>query len=322
VKQPTSPRLGQPISVLLPFTPPLFPDNLFGHLVATAAPGVEEWRDGAFRCSFRLPHGHAVAALRPRPDHVAATVWLSDARDRDVAVRRCRRMLDLDVDPTEVQAVLEGDPVLAPLVRRAPGRRVPGSVDAAGFAVRAVLGQQVSTAAARTLAGRLVAGYGEPIDDPDGGLTHLFPTPAALVDLDPTALAMPATRRATLLGLVRALADGTVVLDPDAAQPSSSSRSASSGSASSGSVADARVALAALQGIGPWTVEMIAMRGLGDCDAFVATDLGVRQSATTLGLPASPRELRRRSLAWQPYRAHAVQYLWAVGDHAVNRMPA
>jgi AraC family transcriptional regulator, regulatory protein of adaptative response / DNA-3-methyladenine glycosylase II len=315
VKQSISLRRLQPISVQLPFTSPLFPDNLFGHLVATAAPGVEEWRDGAFRCALRLPHGHAVAALRPQPDHIAATVWLSDARDREVAVRRCRRLLDLDVDPAAVQAVLGADPVLAPLVRQAPGRRVPGSIDAAGFAVRAVLGQQVSTAAARTLAGRLVAAHGEPIDDPDGGLTHLFPTPQALATIDPATLAMPATRRATLLGLVRALTDGTVVLDPDRVR-SSDSRS------STDSTLDARTSLAALPGIGPWTVEMIAMRGLGDSDAFVATDLGVRQAAEALGLPASPAELTRRSLAWQPYRAHAVQYLWAVGEHAVNRMPA
>lgn len=305
--------MRKPISLRLPFIPPLFPDNLFGHLVATAAPGVEEWRDGAFRCAFRLPHGHAVVSLRPQVDHVAATMWLGDPRDRDAAVRRCRRLLDLDVDPLAVQAVLGADPVLAPLLRQAPGRRVPGSVDAAGFAVRAVLGQQVSTAAARTLAGRLVAAHGEPIEDPDGGLTHLFPTPAALAGLDRASLAMPATRRATLLGLVRALADGAVVLADDPAGPADASVGTG--------VGPSAAALAALPGIGPWTVGMVAMRGLGDPDAFVATDLGVRQAAGALGLPTSPRELTRRSLAWQPFRAHAVQYLWAVGEHAVNRMP-
>ena len=288
------------MSVELPFLPPLFPDNLFGHLVATAVPGVEEWRDGAFRCAFRLPGGHAVATLRPRADHVAASIRLTGDADLDAAVRRCRRLLDLDVDPAAVHAVLGADPVLVPLLRQAPGRRVPGSADATAFAVRAVLGQQVSTAAARTLAGRLVAAHGEPIDDPDGGLTHLFPTPAALVDLDPATLAMPATRRATLLGLVRALADGRVALD---------------------SPAKARAALAALPGIGAWTVEMTAMRGLGDADAFVATDLGIRQAAAALGLPTGPSGLGRRSRLWQPYRSHAVQYLWAVGEHAVNRMP-
>ena len=170
--------------------------------------------------------------------------------------------------------------------------------------MRAVLGQQVSTAAARTLAGRLVITHGRPIDDPDGGLTHLFPTAKALTGLDPQSLAMPATRRATLLSLVAALAEGRVVLDPD------------------GDLATARSQLATVPGIGPWTVEIVAMRGLGDRDAFIPTDLGIRSAATALGLPATPGGLTGRSRPWRPWRAHAVQYLWAVGEHAVNIMPS
>ncbi len=216
---------------------------------------------------------------------------------------RCRRLLDLDTDPAAVDGALAADPLLAPLVARAPGRRVPGAVDGPEFAVRAVLGQQVSTAAASTLAARLVTAHGDPVHDPEGGLTHLFPEPAALADLDPATLAMPRTRRATLLGLISALASSAVDLAPGA------------------DPARARAALAALPGIGPWTVETVAMRALGDPDAFVATDLGIRAAARALGLPATPGALVRRSRAWSPWRAYAVQHLWATGDHAINRLP-
>jgi AraC family transcriptional regulator of adaptative response / DNA-3-methyladenine glycosylase II len=296
-----------PLTVPLPFAPPLHPDNLFGHLVATAVPGIEEWRDGAYRCTLRLPGGPGVAALRPPAPGsgvVTCTLWLPDAADADSAVAICRSLLDLDADPVAVDARLGADPVLAPLVAAAPGRRVPGTAHPEEFALRAVLGQQVSTAAARTHAARLVAAYGEPVDDPAGGLTHLFPTPAVLAHADPAALAMPAARRDTFLRLARALADGEVDLSPAADR------------------ATALATLAALRGIGPWTVGTVAMRALGDRDAFLPGDLGVRLAAARLGLPAGPGALTRRSQAWRPFRAHAVQHLWATGEHAVNRMPA
>ena len=152
---------GQPaaapgvLSLRLPFRLPLCPDNLFGHLAATAVPGVEEWRDGAYRRTLRLPHGRGIVALRPGPEHIGCQLALTDLRDLAIAISRCRRLLDLDADPVAVADLLSGDPQLAPLVAKAPGRRVPRTVDAAEFAIRAVLGQQVSTAAARTHAGRL-----------------------------------------------------------------------------------------------------------------------------------------------------------------------
>jgi AraC family transcriptional regulator of adaptative response / DNA-3-methyladenine glycosylase II len=296
-----------PLTVPLPFVPPLHPDNLFGHLVATAVPGVEEWRDGAYRRTLRLRGGPGIAALEPPATGsavVACTLRLSDAADAAAAVRVCRRVLDLDTDPVAVDARLAADDLLAPLVAAAPGRRVPGTAQPEEFALRAVLGQQVSTAAARTHAARLVAGYGEPVDDPAGGLTFLFPPPDVLADADPSALAMPVARRATFLRLARALADGSVDLSP--------------GTDSAGALA----ALAALPGIGPWTVGTIAMRALGDGDAFLPSDLGVRLAAQRLGLPSSPGALTRRAAAWRPFRAYAVQHLWATGDHAVNAMPA
>ncbi|GAA3159803.1 MULTISPECIES: AlkA N-terminal domain-containing protein [Streptomyces] len=298
------PALPGTLTLRLPFRCPLCPDNLFGHLAATAVPGVEEWRHGAYRRTLRLPYGHGIAALTPRPDHIECRLSLTDLRDLTGAIARCRRMLDLDADPEAVDGQLRRDPVLAPLVDAAPGRRVPRTADADEFAVRAVLGQQVSTAAARTHAGRLVLAHGEPIDDPEGGLTHLFPTPQALAGLDPERLAMPRTRRTTLTGLIAALADGALHLGVG------------------GDRAEARARLAALPGVGPWTVECIAMRALGDPDAFTPTDLGLRRAATALGLPGTPAALIRHATAWSPWRAYAVQYLWATEDHPINVLPA
>jgi AraC family transcriptional regulator of adaptative response / DNA-3-methyladenine glycosylase II len=199
---------------------------------------------------------------------------------------------------------LRTDPVLAVMVDKNPGRRVPRTVDASEFAVRAVLGQQVSTKAACTHAARLVAAHGESVADLAGGLTHLFPETARLATLDPAALALPRARRNTLTTLVSALAGGEIDL---------------------GTGSDwqqARAQLAALPGFGPWTIETIAMRALGDPDAFVPTDLGIRRAARDVGLPSTAAGLTGHASAWRPWRAYAVQYLWATGDHAINRLPA
>jgi len=312
------------LSLRLPFRLPLLPDSLFGHLAATAVPGVEEWRDGAYRRTLRLPRGHAIVALRPGPEHIGCQLTLADLRDLATAISRCRWLLDLDADPVAIGALLSADPVLAPLVAKAPGRRVPRTVDAAEFALRAVIGQQVSTAAARTHAGRLAAAYGEPVTDPAGGLTRLFPSPAVLASALPASalpasalpaspgpagagpgpLAMPRARQASFAALAAALAGGELDLSPGS------------------DWARAREVMAGLPGLGPWTIESIAMRGLGDPDAFIPGDLGVRLAARALGLPATPAALTRRAADWRPWRAYAVQYLWAAGDHAINHLPA
>ncbi|WP_326617367.1 DNA-3-methyladenine glycosylase 2 family protein [Streptomyces decoyicus] len=299
------PRAALPgsLALRLPFRRPLHPDNLFGHLAATAVPGVEEWRDGAYRRTLSLPYGHGIVALSPRPDHIDCRLSLTDLRDLAGAIARCRRMLDLDADPEAVDGLLREDPLLTPLVDKAPGRRVPRTVDAEEFAVRAVLGQQVSTAAARTHAGRLVRAHGERVDDPGGGLSHLFPPATALAGLDPESLAMPRARRATLTGVVAALGSGALQLGVGSDRD------------------EARAQLTALPGIGPWTVECIAMRALGDPDAFTPTDLGLRRAAAGLGLPHTPAALTRHSAHWRPWRAYAVQYLWATDDHPINHLP-
>lgn len=295
-------RTGGVVALRLPFRAPLHVDQLFGHLAATAVPGVEEWRGGAYRRTLRLPHGPGVVALTPYADAVRCRLSLSDLRDLSTAVARCRRLLDLDADPAAVDALLAHDEVLAPLVAATPGRRVPRTVDGAELALRAVLGQQVSTAAARTHAGRLAAAGGEQVGDPGGGLSLLWPTPAAVAEVAPEVLALPRSRRATVLGLARALADGRVDLDPGADRDR------------------VRSQLLALPGIGPWTVETVAMRALGDPDAFLPGDLGVRVAARALGL-GDGAALQARSRRWSPYRAYAVQHLWGTGEHAVNRLP-
>lgn len=301
-RTPARPAPGT-VTVRLPFRAPLNPDNLFGHLAATAVPGVEEWRDGAYRRTLDLPHGHGTVALTPTPDHIGCRLALSDLRDLTQAISRCRRLLDLDADPVAVDDQLRTDPLLAPLVDKAPGRRVPRTVDEAEFAVRAVLGQQVSTAAARTHAARLATAHGSPVEDPEGGLTRLFPAPDALAELDPETLALPRSRRTTLTTLVARLADGSLALGPGSDWD------------------EARARLTALPGFGPWTVEVIAMRALGDPDAFLPTDLGMRRAAEHLGLPSTPAALTGRAAGWRPWRAYAVQYLWATDDHPINHLP-
>jgi AraC family transcriptional regulator of adaptative response / DNA-3-methyladenine glycosylase II len=244
-----------------------------------------------------------VVALRPAPAHIACQLSLTDLRDLATAISRCRRLLDLDADPVATGQVLGLDPALAPLVAKAPGRRVPRTTDPGEFAIRAVLGQQVSTAAARTHAGRLAAAHGTPVADPAGGLSRLFPGPETLAGAGAAGLAVPRSRRESFAALAAALASGQPDLSPG------------------GDWLEARRRLAMLPGIGPWTVEVIAMRALGDPDAFPATDLGVRQAARELGLPGTPAALTGRAAAWRPWRAYAVQYLWATSDHPINRLP-
>jgi AraC family transcriptional regulator of adaptative response / DNA-3-methyladenine glycosylase II len=265
--------------VRLAFREPLDAEALIAFFSRRAVPGVEEVVDGAYRRSVRLPHGAGVVELRAPAD---ATLWLDDERDEEAALVHCRALFDLDTDPVPIAAQLVADPLIGPLVRDSPGRRVPGTVDGAEIAIRAVLGQQVSVGGAATLTGRLVQLFGEPLANPVAGLTHLFPTAAALAAADPDSLPMPASRRTALLGLTRALATHELELGPD---------------------------LLALPGIGPWTVSYIAMRALRDPDAFMPTDLGVRRGLERLGQdPADASELAER---WRPYRAYAMQHLWA-----------
>jgi AraC family transcriptional regulator of adaptative response / DNA-3-methyladenine glycosylase II len=304
------------VSLRLPHRSPFDGGGLIAFLGARVTPGVEEVLDGAFRRSLRLPRGTGAVELRPAVGHIHARFWLSDLRDLGAAMHRCRILLDLDSDPYAVSDALGGDSLLGALVRRTPGRRVPGSVDAHELAVRAVLGQQVSLRGASTLAGRLVGLYGEELECPVGAVTHLFPSAERLAEVDLAQLRMPSTRAAALRGLATALASGKIVLDAGAER------------------ADARRQLLALPGIGPWTAEYIAMRALRDPDAFLSGDLGVRHALEQLGHDGSAAAAERLSQQWRPYRAYAVQHLWASltqkapaskgpqADHASDRLAA
>ncbi len=258
-----------------------------------AVPGVEEVRDGAYRRSLRLPHGSGVVELRPAEGHVHARYWLADLRDLGAAMQRSRALLDLDSDPHSVLEALGSESLLGALVRAAPGRRVPGSVDGHELAVRAVLGQQVSLRGAATLTGRLVAEHGEELKRPLGAVTHVFPSAQALAGADTARLAMPVARRRALLALVGTLARGELVIDAGADR------------------AEARRRLLSLPGMGPWTAEYIAMRALRDPDAFPASDLGVRHALERLGQDGRPASAQMLAEHWRPYRAYAVQHLWA-----------
>lgn len=291
------------LSLRLPVRTPFAFEGVFGHLAACAVPGCEEVREGAYRRALRLPHGNGLVSLTPAADHVRCKLVLEDFRDLTAAITRCRRLLDLDADPEAVVETLTEDPELASVVIKAPGQRIPRTVDEAELAVRVVLSQQVSVKAARTHARRLLLAHGEQIADPSGGLTHVFPSVQRLAGIDPDQLALPRARRRTLLALVAGLADGTIVL---------------------GAGCDwdrARHALLQIPGIGPWTAEVIAMRALGDPDAFPVTDLGVQVAARQLGLPEQPRALNQRAARWRPWRSYATQHLWTALDHTVNDWP-
>jgi len=294
---------GQALSLRLPVRAPFAYEGVFGHLAASAVPGCEEVRDGAYRRTLRLPSGYGVVSLTPQPDHVRCFLMLENVRDLATAIARCRRLLDLDADPEAVLEALSCDTDLRAVVAKAPGQRIPRTVDERELALRAVLGQQVSTKAARTHAGRLVKACGSPVNDAAGGLTHTFPTAGELAEIDPTHLAVPAARGRTLSALVAGLASGAIALHPGCDWQR------------------ARAQLQAVPGIGPWTAEIVAMRGLGDPDALPASDLGVRLAAEQLGLPSGVHALTAHSERWRPWRSYAVQHLWATLDHPVNHWP-
>jgi AraC family transcriptional regulator of adaptative response / DNA-3-methyladenine glycosylase II len=182
------------VELRLAARPPLDGPGLLDFLGARAVPGIEQVDDGTYRRSLALEHGGGLVALTPEANAVRCQLRLDDLRDLTAAAARCRRLLDLDADPISIGAQLEGDSVLGELAGRRPGMRVPGCVDGFELAVRAIVGQQVSVAAARTVLGRLVERYGEPLAEPSGAITHRFPTAETLAAIDPAELPFPRKR--------------------------------------------------------------------------------------------------------------------------------
>jgi AraC family transcriptional regulator, regulatory protein of adaptative response / DNA-3-methyladenine glycosylase II len=296
---------GTWLTLRLAVRPPFDSQSLLRFLAARAIPGVEAVDSRRYARTIRAPGGAGIIELIPAaagagPGQVLLRARLAGLRGVGQVVSRCRRLLDADADPQAITAVLAGDRALAPLVAARPGLRVPGAYDGFELAVRAVLGQQVSVAAARTLAGRLAARYGTPLATgqplrPAGPLTTLFPAPADLAEADLAGLGLTAGRQRTLRALAAACADGRLDLgpgtDPD----------------------EAAATLAGLPGVGPWTTAYILLRAAADPDAFPGTDLGLRRAMARLG--CQPGHDRR----WRPWRAYAAMYLWTVpdGDQAV-----
>jgi AraC family transcriptional regulator of adaptative response / DNA-3-methyladenine glycosylase II len=302
-KQPAAGR-GEAgvVSLRLAYRPPLHAGSLLEFFAARTLPGVDEVVDGAYRRGLSLPHGNAEVVLTPGERWVHATLQLGDVRDLAPAVARCRRLFDLDADPVAVDGLLGADPALAAPVAAEPGVRVPRAVDGFEMAVRAVVGQQVSVAGARTTLGRMiraagevVSALGEPTPIPQttvtGRLTG-FPAASAIAGLPDSAFGMPAARRATIRALAEAVADGKLDLAPGADRDETVAR------------------LTELPGIGPWTAGYVAMRAIGDPDVFLPTDLAARRGAEAVGLPGTARALATYAERWRPWRSYALIRLW------------
>ncbi|MGC4803662.1 AlkA N-terminal domain-containing protein [Micromonospora sp. DT233] len=295
------------IGLRLAYRPPLHAAALLDFLALRALPGVEEVRDGTYRRGLRLPHGPAEVALTPVAGHVAATLRLADLRDLAPAVARCRRLLDLDADPTAVDGTLAADPALAARVAAEPGVRLPRAVDGVEMLLRAIVGQQVSLASARTTIARLLASTATAVDHEDGGhatgatrrqlhdhggLLRGFVSAEELLAAGDDAFRMPVARRETIRAVARGVAEGNLDLDPGGDREETVRR------------------LLAVPGIGAWTAGYVAMRALGDPDVFLPTDLAVRRGAAALGLPTDPTALDAYARRWRPWRSYAVIRLW------------
>jgi AraC family transcriptional regulator, regulatory protein of adaptative response / DNA-3-methyladenine glycosylase II len=255
----------------IPTTEPFDGESALAFLSARAVSGVEEVTGGSYRRNVSLKNGGGVVSVRPGRAGVRVEMSLDDPGDAEEAAAACRRLFDLDTDPAAIAAVLEADPLLRALVVRRPGLRVPGAVDGFELAVRAIVGQQVSVAGARTVLGRMVERYGG------------WPTAEMVAASDPGGFPFPRARGQALVELARLVASGELTFDGD--------------------TADTRAQLLAIPGVGPWTVSYIAMRALGDRDVFPPGDVAVRRALEVLGGDSDPER-------WRPFRSYAVMHLW------------
>jgi AraC family transcriptional regulator of adaptative response / DNA-3-methyladenine glycosylase II len=301
VQTPSAAVRSLPLRVVGPFdSAPLF--SFLAARTITQTERVERVETGwTYARTLRLAHGPGWIhlAMAASGDVTTLRVATLDSRDLDEAVERARWLLDLDTDMAVVDRFIGADPALAASVGRHPGLRAPGQVDGFEVAVRAVVGQQISVAGARTVLARITAEYGEDLDpalvdhsEAPSGLCRLFPTPAALADVDPASLPMPRARGRCLVGLACSVATGELRLDRLGLR--ADDRSA------------LRRQLLALPGVGPWTADYIALRALGDPDVFLTTDLGVRHGLARLGLDHRHDVSDR----WAPWRSYAMMHVW------------
>lgn len=266
---------GATLSLRLPFHAPLDFEALLGFLAARTLPGIEEVRDGRF---FRTLREGVLSVRRADDSHLQLEMPAAAAPQALQLVARVQRVFDLRADPRAIEKHLSRDAALRPLLRK--GLRVPGAWDAFEMAVRAILGQQISVQRARAIASELVLAHGERLAH-----GHLFPTPAKLAEVELGG--MPAVRARAIAELAKAVRDGRVRLD--GALP----------------LDETCQALCALPGIGDWTAQLIALRALGEPDAFPSADLGLCHA-----LSLTPRQLLARAEAWRPWRAYAAAAIW------------
>jgi DNA-3-methyladenine glycosylase II len=296
--------LDDVVTLELPFKAPFDWPRLLRFFGGRATPGVEAVEDGAYRRAIDWggDSGTLSVRLHPRKRCVVASIEGPVSRHADALAIPIARMFDLRADPKKIGADLSADPWLAPLVAAVPGLRVPGAWSGFELVVRAIVGQQVSVKAATTIIGRLVQRAGERIDGhPHENTAWRFPTPAALAAVDLAQIGMPGKRVAALQGFAHAVATGDVPVDSDVVDADS-----------------LRAALLALPGIGPWTVEYVAMRAWRDPDAWPAWDLVLMQSIAARDPSlVRPTQQRARTDAWRPWRAYAAMHLWnEVADRA------
>ena len=285
-----------PITIRLRARTPFDHRGLLAFLRPRAVRGVELVDPEActYSRTLRLPNGPGVVKCVLGDDAVTATFLLTSLRDLATAASRVRRLFDLDSDSVAIEEHLRSDAFLRPVIAAAPGRRVPGTVDASEIAVRAVLGQQVSVAGARGTAARLTEMLGVSVDFGIPGLTHLFPTAAALADAGPERIPIPQSRARALVGLCTSIAVGSLDLSIGADREK------------------ARTQMIGHHGIGPWTADYVCLRALRHPDVFLPTDLGVKHAAARIGLPTEPRLLSAHAEAWAPWRSSALFHLWSV----------
>jgi AraC family transcriptional regulator of adaptative response / DNA-3-methyladenine glycosylase II len=282
-------------TIHLPARAPFDGPGLMAFFEARALPGVERVQESTYERAFvqRGRAGTLRVALRHRGASHSLSLEVPPWANPDDVTRPVSRLFDLSASPRAIGRVLSKDPLLAPLVARRPGLRVPGAWDPFEVAVRAVLGQQISVAGARTLAGRLVALCGRPLPKrlARPGLTHAFPTPGAVADADVARVGLPRARAAALKAFARAVADGTFAL------------------AAPKGLAEFEERLTALPGFGPWTAHVVALRALGEGDAFPDGDLGLVKAMERAGV--AKKKIAARAERWRPYRAYATLHLWA-----------
>jgi AraC family transcriptional regulator of adaptative response / DNA-3-methyladenine glycosylase II len=274
----------------LHFRPPFHWEALLGFLGRRAIPGVEAVEQSCYQRTISL-NGYS-GSINVSLDEIGSALQVHisfpEPRWLFLIVERLRRMFDLGADPDEITAHLTADPLLTNRVEAMPGLRVPGCWDGFELAVRAILGQQVSVAGASTLAGRLVRAFGTPTSGALPPLTHLFPSPEAIAEADVARVGLPQKRAETIRALARAVHEGRIIFSSVA------------------NVEDFQSRLCELPGIGNWTAQYIAMRALGDPDAFPGSDLGLLRGASL----TSERKLAQRAESWRPWRAYAAMYLW------------